>query len=829
MRIVITILLSAALTVSAWSAELRGQVVDAATGNPIPSVSVTLAGSDGLGTMTNLAGIFRIESPVGSECRLKISHINYESRELTIKPSDELMTIRLLARSVELDPVLITGGRGKLGDTPGALTNIQHQQLEAQNSVVEPPFIATLIPNATSFNWGGGTLAATHLRIRGFDMDKQSVTVNGVPITDPEDHFSYWQDTPDLLSNVHDIQIERGVSSFTSGLAGLAGGVNLTTSDAIASRATELTLLTGTYNTDRRTFFYRSGLVENSYNFTGRFSRVSSDGYRDHSGGVEWSYFLSATRFDGDIVTNFQTWGGEEVTALDFTAVPRSTLDTNRTYNPEENYDLKLNGRHYDGEKDHFQQPHYVLRNTWQINPSLKYEQSLYWIVGNGFYEEYKRDRDFRTYDLPEFDRRLLSSTGTDSVVHIASSDLIRRKFVEKDEVGLMPRIEFKMGPKDDATAGLELRRYKSDHYGRVVWARETPPGMNPDHEYNRWHNKKTFIGGWGNVNHHFNDALSASFGIGVRRIDYKVNQDVLGAFTGYSYKTDWTFVNPRFGMNYELDPGTSINGSVAMSGLEPVDAQMFDPDNPDAKPKFPIFGLKEVKPQQMTDIELGGRKQLGSIGVGVNGYAMLFTDEIVYTGEWDYDHNQMVMTNAPTSQHLGVELMADWKSPVEGLTLGGDFSLDRSTLGDFTYYYVDGIDANWEGINPPVNVKGNRIPLTPSYVANGRIGYKAAGFSGTLSMQAVSRQYLDPLEDDRYSLDPYSTLNADLSYRLALPSCALRFQLNGLNLLGVKYEPYGWMEPVYPESAPKASGMYTPMFIPAAGRMLMGGVTVEL
>lgn len=819
---------------------LTGQVVDAQTGNPLPDVNVVVTGYQNvlpvsttepigerhLGGTTDMAGRFRIDvGDLPGIYRLLISHLGYREARVETDPAGTTPLVKLEPEAIRGSEVVVTAGRGTPGATPGALTNIDHRAVEASNSVIEPPLLASLIPNATAFNWGGLTLGPTHLRIRGFDSNRLSVSVNGVPINDPEDHNVYWQNTPDFLSNTHDLQVERGVSNFASGPAGVAGGLNLVTSDAVAKRETALGLQWGTYRSERRTFLYRSGLVEHQYNFTGRFSRVKSDGYRDHSAATEWSYFLAATRFDPNIITNLEVYGGEEVTDLNFEAVARSILDTNRTYNKNANY-----AQNYDGERDRFQQPHYILRNKWRLTPAVEVEESLFWIQGSGYYEQFKGGRKFADYNMTPFFRYDdADQDGAIDSVLVTKTDLIRRKYVDKDQIGWMPRLTWKVSDATEVGAGLELRRYTSDHYGRVVWARALPPGVTPDHEYYRWKGQKDYSGVSGSLHHHLNEQLSVNAGLEVRHVAYSVDQKKNSSFTGYSYDADWTFVNPRLGASYALTPQTDLYLSLAMAGREPVDDQLLDADNPKDKPKFHNYGFAEVDPERMSDVEIGGRHRMEDVEVGGNVYMMLFTDEIVATGQYVDSLDLLTVTNAPTSQHLGIELDGLWRTPVEGLKLTGDISLDHSTFGDFTYHYVDSIDVNWSYIDVPVNARGNRIPMTPSYVANIRANYEWGPASLGLNWHAVSRQYLDPREDNRWSLEPYSLLGALIAYKVSLKSVALDISLNGYNLLDAEYEPFGWTETIDPVGDPPASGRYLPKFIPAAGRSYLAGVTVRL
>ncbi|MFN3821458.1 MAG: carboxypeptidase-like regulatory domain-containing protein, partial [bacterium] len=590
-------------------AEIRGVVVDETTENPLPDVMVELGGK---AEITNLAGQFRFAGlGEGIEYSLRLSHLGYEEKFVKVKPDGQVIRIALNPVTIGLREVVVTLSRGVPGETPGALSNLSAASIRRENGILEPPLLAPLIPNATAFNWGGYNLGATHLRIRGFDSNRLSISINGIPANDPEDHNVYWQDIPDFLSHTHDIQVERGVSHFRSAPSGIGGGMNLITSDAVSTRELTLGLQWGHLNTAsrklvpladrnkigkdrysyRRTLTYRSGLVGDKYNFTGRFSQVKSDGYRDHSQADEWLYFLSATRYNPNMITRFQVYGGQEETGLNFSAISNAVMDTNRTYNPSAWY-----GRNYSGEKDHFQQPHYVLHHLWRLSPGVDLQQSLFWIHGFGYYEQLKTRRRFSEYrgDL-------------DTNITIRS-DVVRRKYVKKDQVGWMPKLYLKPeGALWEGLIGLEARQYWSDHYGRLVWTQNWSGVIGPDHQWYRWKGDKRYLELAGEVKYILNPSFKVSGGAELRNIRYKMNQERLGPFAGYDVDLDWTFVNPRLGLSYNWGE-TDFYLSLGRSAREPIDDQILDADNPKDKPKLSRYDMPEVKPETMTGIELGAR-----------------------------------------------------------------------------------------------------------------------------------------------------------------------------------------------------------------------------
>lgn len=828
-RLLIIILVAGILTFPVgltFATPLEGYIYDQSTGNPVPDATVEVTGYTNLQPITiksipgshqfdvtDLAGYFSIKVEHEGEYQLSISHLGYLPARITMITGDEPSRTNLYPEVIELAKAVVTLGRTDPVRIPGAKTTLDRKLVELSYGTQDVPMLISETVNATAFSWSGSDVGASSINIRGFSSDRIAATVNGVPINDPEDHEQYWQDSPDFLSNTYNIQVERGVSSFLNGPTGVGGGLNLVTSDAVSKRELGITYQGGSYNTQRRTFFYRSGIVNDKYNFTGRFSKVTTDGYRDHTSADMWSYFLAAARFDPNMVTRLQVYGGQEEMDAYWWGVSESMLETHRRANYSawyKDYHEELfwyESVDYDGERDFFQQPHYMLHNQWRLSPRLVMNQSLFWILGNGFYEEYKPGRDYWEYNLssdPDDDRE---------------TDLIRRKNVDKNQYGWLPRINWQTNHYTSMELGLELRNYTGEHWGNVMWAEDLPDEVSPQHEWYRWTGEKSYLGGFFNLDHQLNHALSFNAGLQVRNINYQVEQKVIGAFSGYEYDLDWTFINPRLGLNYQFDRDTRLYASFAGAGREPVDDMIFDADNPYDIPKVSKFNQPEIDPEYMWDIEMGIQRRFGLLEMGVNLYGMFFTDEIIKTG-FSSDLDEEVYINAPATRHMGVELDAKWEQALPGLTLSGNLSYGQAILGDFEIDHVAGLDDNWEPIIETVNLDGNRIARFPDLVANLRATYSTSILTASLRIQHVGKQYMDNREDEEATLDPYSVLDGTLLFRLlGWNSNTVDLELRGMNLLDTEYEPFGIVD--------VEDG--TPYYVPAAGRRYLLGLTIRM
>lgn len=835
--ILILLLLTKATSLTAGNQIITGQLIDAVTGNPVSGATiryVTDAKNVSYRT-SNMAGMF--EFPVYDLVdihKFEISHVAYKTTEIEIILDTKTIKIELDPAVNELSEVVVTSGRGVVGQSPGALSNLSHEKIALLYSSQDPPLIASEIPGATSYSMSGSDVGAAEIRIRGFGQDRISASVNGIPINDPEDHNIYWQNTPDFLSNTYDIQIERGVSGFTAGPAGIGGGMNLLTSDAVSRREFAISLQAGSYNTQRRTLSFRSGIVDEKYNFTGRFSRITSDGYRDHTSSDMWSYFLAATRFDANMVTRVQLYGGQQEMDAYWWGLDKATLEKNRRANfsaKNKEYmdeywgDWGERTIDYDGERDFFEQPHYMVHNQWRINQDLELDQSVFLIQGSGFYEEWKVNRKFAEYNLTPFEAlRDEDGDGILEQVTISKTDLIRRKYVQKEQMGWLPRLKMKLSSSSDLELGMEIRQFESDHYGKVMWAAELPAGVDPQHEWYHWYGDKFYYGGYGNLNHTINKKLTLNAGLQIRHVEFAVNQTLMGAFDqGYNYKIDWIFLNPRVGLSYQLDPATSLYLSLAGAGREPMDDQILDADNPKDKPKLAKFGFQEVNLEQMWDVEIGTRHncsgEYGDLILGINGYGMFFTDEIMQIGFSSvYDTEEF--DNVPSSTHLGVEVDCKWQNGFPGLTLSSNLSFGRAIIGDYEVSHAVGVDDNRDPVYESVNVMGNRMALFPDFIANLRATYTIGNGTFSFNVQHVGKQYMDNREDENAVLDAYTVLDGTLILQLSSQSYGgLDLEIRGMNLLGTEYEPFGIVDVEYG----------TPYYVPAAGRRYLAGLALKL
>ena len=110
--------------------------------------------------------------------------------------------------SVLIQQIEVTATRAK-HNTPIAHTNLSRQEIEERNYGEDIPSLLASLPSVVVSSESGTGIGSTSFRVRGTDPTRINVTLNGVPMNDAETHSVYWYDTPDLVSSLGSVQLQR--------------------------------------------------------------------------------------------------------------------------------------------------------------------------------------------------------------------------------------------------------------------------------------------------------------------------------------------------------------------------------------------------------------------------------------------------------------------------------------------------------------------------------------------------------------------------------------------------------------------------------------------
>jgi iron complex outermembrane recepter protein len=768
--------------------QIKGRVTDP-DGRGIPSVSI-VSNNSSVGAQSDPDGNFTLDPtvPPGQDpvTRLTFSSVGYYSRQFA---ADAIPTVVILQEQYyHGTDILVRGDRAQGGITPIAFEDFSAKEIKRDYTVGEFPLLLETTPNVFTYTDGGAPLGYSYASIRGFDDKRISTYINGVPLNDPEDQATYFVDLPDFGANIDDIQIQRGVGNSLYGDASFGGTINVATSALSRGRFSKLTFGYGEYlhGSESISDIYKqslecsSGLIDGRWQFGGRFSKQKTGGYRENSWYDGWAYAFSLARLDANMSTELYVYGGPMQMHLAYYGASREAINANR----------RSNVLTYANETDNFNQPHYHLHNTWQIDDHTTLANTLYYIRGKGFYEQYKDGSLLNDYNI---DPSLVDiDPETDQPYDYG--DLVRRQWVYKNQYGWNPTLTLERG-RHTHTLGGSFYYFESNHWGDVVWAQHIGGLLPPQNKFYQYSGKKWVGSFFVQTHSKLTERLSSQVTAQLRYQRYKFDQARMGAFKGYDYDLDWFFVSPRLGLSYTVNDRIELFTNFAISSRTPTDASIYDANDPDILPSLAIdsvnpdsteykFGDPLMNNERVYDFELGGKYRTEKAAVEVNLFWMDFRNEIIPEGGINPNTGLVITTNAPRSVHAGVELSATIR-PLDPLKFSANFAYNYNRVKDYVAI-LDGYE---------VDFKDKTLVNFPDYLGNLVTDFEHGNWRLTNRVRLVGRRYMELWNVEALSLDPYVV--SSLSIQYAIPNLAglgkLTLALRMDNLGDKKYEASGY------------------------------------
>jgi iron complex outermembrane receptor protein len=813
---------------------LSGTVFDAKEKTPLANGTVVILGTT-IGAITDESGKFVILRVPRGEITIEVRYVGYFPQKLTvIVDKDIALQFSLYQRAIEVADIVVTGAPARERETPVAFSNVGRDEIAKRYTLQDIPMLLNELPGVYSYSETGADIGYTYLQIRGFSQDRIGVMLNGIPLNDPESHQVYWVDLADFGENVENIQVQRGVGSSLYGASAIGGSVNVITHNFSDKRSISFKTGYGSYNTKKISVGFSSGLVDNKYAVYGRYSKLLSDGYRDQAWANLWSYFLGAVRFDSRMTTKINVYGGPELTHLTYDGIPRNYLDGKITGNKEK--DRKYNPMTDPNDVDDTFQPHYELLNEIKISENIHFNNALFYTSAKGYYRNYKTRRSLFDYKLNAFSTldplpysAFATFKGPDTAGYytLNSTDLVRRRWIDNYQWGVIPRLEVKH-TNGALTVGAEIRNHSGYHWGEVIWVPVPIPGLIPDYRYYDYRVRKNSYTVFFHENYTPLPQLNIIADLQYMYHLYKFDKD---RRNNIKFDIDYNFLTPRLGINYNASDKINVFGNFSIAQREPIFRSIYDAQDPYSKPLFYRGNYKDplVKPEKMCDYEAGAGFTAANGEAKLNFYYMDFRNELVpYGGQVDED-GVAIDGNAKKSYHTGIELSAVYRLLPE-LTLQGNAAISRNRFVHHTEYAND-----WSTYPPGIivnNYDGNRIGGFPETIINGAVVVEKFGFSGRLHLQYIGKQYLDNSENERKipalrtvsgyvdkTINAYTVCNARIGYTLhslkGFNGAEIGLSMN--NIFNTEYEATGYLD----------TG--TPLWIPGPKRSYFLNFSIEM
>jgi iron complex outermembrane receptor protein len=745
----------------------------------------------------------------------------------TIAALDTVAGDSLPRRVVQLPEVVVSTTRTD-ARAPIARSTLARDEIARRNWGQDTPMLLATLPGAYAYSDAGSGIGYSYLSIRGFPQRRISVLVNGVPLNDPQSHEVYWIDHPDLLASTAEAQVQRGVGSALYGAASVGGSVNLEISPFRDAPGAAAVLGYGSFDTRRMMLEAGSGALTGGWNLHGRYSRIETDGYRERSDSKLWSYAFSARRLAGAHSFRVHLYGGPEETHLAYLGVPRSYLDGEVSSDRER--DRRFNPLTYDGERDHFFEPHYELLHSWSPRDGLAFSQTLFYYDGEGFYDEQRfaqsladyRFAPWTTSDSTLFPRSYYRDTDQDGSldrdgsgnVTVERSDLIRRRKVQNRHYGWVPRLRVEHAG-GAVTVGGELRAHDGRHIGRVLSGNALPPGTPAEPAYYDYHPRTLSTGLFVREEWEALPTLRVTGDLAWRHQSYDMGRD---RFDGVRFDQPYDFALPRLGLTWTPRAGLMVFGGWAYSRREPAFRDLYDAEGAGSVPLI-ADGEPLIRPERVNDFEVGASWSAtgarGERSMTLNLFRMDFEDELVFAGQFNTDLGYPTVGNAARSVHQGVEFAGRATMPL------GEWSavLDlNATLSDNHFVRYREVFGTSPG--DTVRYDGNAIGFFPAVLGNAiaRVGWRGATLGAEI--QHAGRIYLDNTEDRVASVAPRTVVSLVGGYRAAIGGVGAEISLRVLNAFDKEYETGGYTYTF--------DGVRYVEFIPAAKRHFIAQVRME-
>ena len=263
-----------------------------------------------------------------------------------------------------IDEVLINAIRAK-ETLPVTFSNLSKNEIKKKNFGQQMPMLLTSLPNVVSYSEDGTGFGATALFIRGNDLQRTNVTINGIPYNDSESLGVYWYNLSDFAGSAESIQVQRGVGTSTNGAGAFGASLNVLTDVVSEKPYGEIANFYGSYNAHKHSLKFSTGKINDRFEISGRLSKINSNGYIDRASANLKSYFFQGAYSHKNTLIKALVFGGTEKTYLTYKGIDARQLETNRRYNPAgAYYDAQGNVHFYDNETDNYQTTHSYIGHS---------------------------------------------------------------------------------------------------------------------------------------------------------------------------------------------------------------------------------------------------------------------------------------------------------------------------------------------------------------------------------------------------------------------------------------------------------------------------------
>lgn len=498
---------------------LKGQLLDSISGEPLINATITIENSSNLnlGSFSDFEGGFNINNIDVAKGSILINYLGYNPKSVPFdfngEKSIDLGTINIAPSSIGLEEIKVVSNIAIDRKTPVAVSTISGEEIDLKIGNQEFVEMVRHTPSVYTTKEGGG-YGDSRINIRGFNQRNIAVMVNGIPVNDMENGWVYWSNWSGLSDVTRFVQIQRGLGASKLAISSVGGTKNIITRTTDQKKSAIASIMYGNNNFMKARLTLSSGKLKGDWSFAASGSYTRGEGYVPGTWIDAWSYFASITKAFGD---NHQ---------LVLTAVGAPQSHGQRSFN-EQVYLYDSLGQYYNGDmgfsngqvfstrSNFYHKPQIALNHYWRVSDKARMQTSAYYSMGRGggmssfggitdgqggvTYRLYNFTGDFPDQQAP-FNRRLIrvddviawNSGEQDIWVYDAfigdtvnigkrlldpsrgrvagnGSGIIMRSSVNQhDWFGVLSNLNIDLTPNLNAVFGVDIRHYIGTHFGRV-------------------------------------------------------------------------------------------------------------------------------------------------------------------------------------------------------------------------------------------------------------------------------------------------------------------------------------------------------------------------
>ena len=609
-----------------------------------------------------------------------------------------------------LEEVIVSSVRVK-ENIPIAFNNVSKDEISKRNLGQDIPILLNFLPNVVTTSDAGAGIGYTGIRIRGINSQSTNVTINGIPYNDAESLGTFWVDLPDFSSSVENLQMQRGIGTSVNGSSAFGASINILTDKISEEPYFESANSVGSFNTLKNNFSFSTGLLNNTFEFSGRISKIDSDGYIDRASSDLKSHFFQLSYKKNKSLFKFLNFGGHEITYQAWNGIDLQTLENDRTYNPSGlYYDLNGQEQFHENEVDNYKQDHFQFHWTQSISSNLISNLGLNLTNGKGYYEQYNEN---------------------------GSEDFITRKWLDNQFYVINYNVNYSKN-KNNLIFGSTYSEYDGDHYGETIWSQNSGNIAFTDLFYNGNGLKKDFSNFIKSI-YQFSERIGIYADLQLRKIDYTTSGSTSNV-EDLTINKHYSFFNPKAGLNFTLNDKNKIYFSLSRAFREPTRSDFENNIN--------------IQPEELVDYELGWKFNTKKFYFSSNLYYMNYKNQLVLTGALD-DVGSPIRENSGKSFRKGIELESIFKA-TNNLEISSNISFSRNKNIDYKTNF-DGVVTNWGNTD---------ISFSPDLVSSIGVNFRPKeDINISILNKFVGEQFMSNTESVVSKLNSYSTTDLNFIY----------------------------------------------------------------